>query len=50
MAEVAALSAKLQLREVVTEVAVSTTNIELPLWEVAMVDGPGGSKKKTASW
>ena len=28
------------MREVVTEVAVSTVNIELPLWEAAMVDGP----------
>ena len=35
------------MREVVTEVAASTANIELPLWEAAMVDGPGVGKMST---
>ena len=32
------------MREVVTEVAASTANIELSLWEAATLDGPGVGK------
>src|SRR5271168_1695656 len=35
------------MRGVVTEVAASTANIELPLWEAATVDGPGVGKMST---
>jgi hypothetical protein len=35
------------MRGVMTEVAASTANIELPLWEAATVDGPGVGKMST---
>jgi len=38
---------QLQMREVVTEVAALTVNIELPLWEAATVDGRGVGKMST---
>jgi hypothetical protein len=37
------------MREVVMEVAVSTANVKWPLWEVAMVDGPGVGKMGTGT-